>query len=602
MGQANEKREQPGDKRPPAAPAAPAATPPAAAVAAPAAALNTTPAPSAAAAVTPTEPAAAAAAVALVRSAQSEPAAAAAAPAAGASTPDSAPARSPSVPTLPMLKSPLKSPLKLPQSAMKKTKRMSAILGREVEDVKTYYSLGRELGRGQFGITFECTDKSTGERLACKAISKMKLKTDHCKDDARREVAILHHLVGHPYVVSFRGAYEDDVNLYLVMELCSGGELFNRIIEMGLYSERKAAEMFSVMVTFIAHCHHMGVIHRDLKPENFLLAADDGPDADLLKATDFGLSLFFKEGQVLKERVGSAYYIAPEVLEHKYGHECDIWSAGVILYIMLSGCPPFCGEHTEEIFQMIKTAEPEYDEGPWESVSENAKDLLRRLLCRDPKARITPEQALAHPWLAGKAPDHPINNEVLVRMRNFSALQKFKQIGVMLLVQHLPHEEVDGLHALFKDMDEDGSGQITLEELAHGLERHGAHLAKAEVEELMREMDVSGDGTIDYTEFLAATVHLSKIEREENLLAAFRDFDADGSGDVTPEEVMAALTQLGVKCDPEELKKMIEEADTNHDGKIEYSEFLHVMAPALLGHEHDEDVSMKRRMKLSGLC
>jgi calcium-dependent protein kinase len=213
------------------------------------------------------------------------------------------------------------------------------VLGRPMEDVRSIYTIGRELGRGQFGVTSLCTHKATGERLACKTIAKRKLSTKEDVEDVRREVQIMYHLAGQPNVVELKGAYEDKQSVHLVMELCAGGELFDRIIAKGKYTERAAAALLRTIVQIVHTCHSLGVIHRDLKPENFLLLSKD--ERAPLKATDFGLSVFFKQGEVFKDIVGSAYYIAPEVLKRSYGPEADIWSVGVILYILLCGVPPF---------------------------------------------------------------------------------------------------------------------------------------------------------------------------------------------------------------------------------------------------------------------
>jgi len=213
------------------------------------------------------------------------------------------------------------------------------VLGRPMEDVRSIYTVGKELGRGQFGVTSLCTHKATGERFACKTIAKRKLSTKEDVEDVRREVQIMYHLAGQPNIVELKGAYEDKQSVHLVMELCAGGELFDRIIAKGKYTERAAAALLRTIVEIVHTCHSLGVIHRDLKPENFLLLSKD--ENAPLKATDFGLSVFFKQGEVFKDIVGSAYYIAPEVLKRNYGPEADIWSIGVILYILLCGVPPF---------------------------------------------------------------------------------------------------------------------------------------------------------------------------------------------------------------------------------------------------------------------
>lgn len=168
------------------------------------------------------------------------------------------------------------------------------ILHKPYIDIETIYILDKELGRGQFGITYLCTEKSSGIKYACKSIARAKLVTSKDIEDVRREIAILQYLSGQPNIVEFKGAYEDKLNLHLVMELCTGGELFDRITAKGSYSEKEAAKVGRQIVNVVDICHFMGIMHRDLKPENFLLASKD-EDAPL-KATDFGLSVFIEEG------------------------------------------------------------------------------------------------------------------------------------------------------------------------------------------------------------------------------------------------------------------------------------------------------------------
>jgi len=184
-----------------------------------------------------------------------------------------------------------------PQAASKHVHRADTITGKPFEDVKQHYTLGKELGRGQFGVTYLCTENSTGLKYACKSISKRKLVRRDDREDMKREIQIMQHLSGQSNIVEFKGAYEDKQSVHVVMELCAGGELFDRIIAKGHYSERAAAAMCRQIVKVVNICHFMGVMHRDLKPENFLLSSKD--DKGLLKATDFGLSVFIEEGKLV---------------------------------------------------------------------------------------------------------------------------------------------------------------------------------------------------------------------------------------------------------------------------------------------------------------
>ncbi|XP_052170561.1 calcium-dependent protein kinase 15-like [Diospyros lotus] len=449
-------------------------------------------------------------------------------------------------------------------------------LGRPMEDVRSTYIIGRELGRGQFGVTYLVTHRATGEQFACKRIATRKLRSKDDIDDIRREVQIMHHLTGHRNIVELKGVYEDRQAVNLVMELCAGGELFDRITAKGHYSERAAAGLFRQIVTVVHNCHSMGVMHRDLKPENFLLLNTD--EDSPLKATDFGLSVFFKPGDEFKDLVGSAYYVAPEVLRRSYGAEADIWSAGVILYILLSGFPPFWGENEQGTFDAIIRGHLDFSSDPWPSISSSAKDLIKKMLRKDPKQRLTVIEALNHPWMRedGDAPDNPIDIAVLTRMKQFRAMNKLKKVALKVIAENLSEEEIVGLKEMFKSMDTDNSGTVTFEELKAGLPKLGTKISESEVRQLMEAADVDGNGSIDYLEFITATMHMNRLEREDHLYTAFEYFDVDKSGYITMEELEHALKKYNMG-DENTIKEIIEDIDTDHDGRINYDEFVAMM-------------------------
>ncbi|KAF7057633.1 hypothetical protein CFC21_064850 [Triticum aestivum] len=394
----------------------------------------------------------------------------------------------------------------------------------------------------------------------------------------------MHHLSEHPNVVRIRGAYEDALFVHLVMELCAGGELFDRIVAKGHYSERAAAQLIRTIVGVVEGCHSLGVMHRDLKPENFLFAstAEDAP----LKATDFGLSVFYKPGDKFADVVGSPYYVAPEVLLKCYGPEADVWSAGVILYILLCGVPPFWAESETGIFKQVLRGKLDLETEPWPSISDSAKDLVRKMLIRDPTKRETAHEVLCHPWIVDDsvAPDKPIDSAVLSRLKHFSAMNKLKKMALrgpsvfvflQVIAESLSEEEIGGLKELFKMIDTDNSGTITYEELKDGLKRVGSDLMEPEIQSLMDAADIDNSGSIDYGEFLAATLHVNKLEREENLVSAFAFFDKDGSGFITIDELSQACEKFGLS--DVHLEDMIKDVDQNNDGQIDYSEFAAMM-------------------------
>ncbi|GFY93655.1 calmodulin-domain protein kinase 7 [Actinidia rufa] len=363
------------------------------------------------------------------------------------------------------------------------------------------YDLGRELGRGEFGVTYLCTDKSSGEVFACKSISKNKLRTRVDIEDVRREVEIMKHLPPHPNIVSLKDTYEDEK----------------------------------------AMCHKHGVMHRDLKPENFLFA--NKKETAALKAIDFGLSVFFKPGEQFNEIVGSPYYMAPEVLKRNYGPEIDVWSAGVILYILLCGVPPFWAETEQGVAQAIINSVVDFKRDPWPKVSDNAKDLVKKMLDPDPKRRLTAQQVLDHPWLqnAKKAPNVSLGETVRARLKQFSVMNKLKKRALKVIAEHLSAEEAAGLKEGFQLMDINNKGKINIDELRAGLQKLGQQIPDADLQILMEAGDVDKDGHLDYGEFVAISVHLRKMGTDDHLRKAFDIFDLNQSGYIEIEELRDSL-------------------------------------------------------------
>ncbi|KAG6409963.1 hypothetical protein SASPL_128007 [Salvia splendens] len=492
------------------------------------------------------------------------------------------------------------SPMTPPQTATttpaspKAAAPVGPVLGRPMVDISDYYTVGKELGQGQFGVTHLCIDKHTGEQFACKTIAKRKLANEEDMEDVRREVQIMHHLMGQANIVDLKGAYEDKHNVYLVMELCAGGELFDRIIARGYYTERAAASLMRTIVQIVHTCHTMGVIHRDLKPENFLLLnkEEDSP----LKATDFGLSVFFKQGEEFKDIVGSAYYIAPEVLKRNYGPEADVWSIGVMLYILLSGVPPFWADSETGIFNAILRGRVDFTSDPWPSISDGAKELVKKMLASDPKQRLSAAQVLNHPWIKedGDAPDTPLDNAVFNRLKQFRAMNKFKKAALRVIAGCLSEEEIMGLKEMFKGMDTDNSGTITLEELKQGLSETGSKITEYEVQQLMEAADADGNGTISYEEFITATMHMNRMDKEEHLYTAFQYFDKDNSGYITIEELEHALKEFGMGND-KDIKEIVSEVDADNDGRINYDEFVAMMKKG------NPDMAVNSKKRRSGV-
>ncbi|KAJ4809345.1 Calcium-dependent protein kinase [Rhynchospora pubera] len=485
---------------------------------------------------------------------------------------------------------------KAPHSGYPQIKVLKDPTGR---DISIRYELGQELGRGEFGVTYLCTERETGTQYACKSISKKKLRTQVDIDDVKREVEIMRHLPTHPNIVTLKDTYEDDGAVHLVMELCEGGELFDRIVARGHYTERAAAVVTKTIVEVVQMCHKHGVMHRDLKPENFLFG--NKKETAPLKAIDFGLSVFFTPGERFNEIVGSPYYMAPEVLKRNYGPEVDVWSAGVILYILLCGVPPFWAETEQGVAQAIIRSVIDFKREPWPRVSDNAKDLVRGMLNPDPKKRLTAQQVLDHPWLQNikKAPNVNLGETVRARLQQFSVMNKFKKMALRVIAQHLSVEEAADIKELFQKMDLNNDNKISFDELKLGLHKLGQQLPDSDVRILMDAADTDGNGFLDYGEFVAVSIHLKKIGNDEHLHRAFSFFDQNKSGYIEIEELSTSLADdLGPNHD-EVINAIIHDVDTDKDGKISYEEFAAMMKAGTDWRKASRQYSRERFNSLS---
>ncbi|KAE9621694.1 hypothetical protein Lal_00032988 [Lupinus albus] len=467
------------------------------------------------------------------------------------------------------------------------------------QEIELRYELGRELGRGEFGVTYLCTDKDSGEELACKSISKKKLRTAIDIEDVRREVEIMRHLPKHPNIVTLKDTYEDDNAVHLVMELCEGGELFDRIVARGHYTERAAAAVTKTIVEVVQMCHKHGVMHRDLKPENFLFA--NKKETAALKAIDFGLSVFFKPGERFNEIVGSPYYMAPEVLKRNYGPEVDIWSAGVILYILLCGVPPFWAETEQGVAQAIIRSVVDFKRDPWPKVSDNAKDLVKKMLNPDPKRRLTAQEVLDHPWIqnAKKAPNVSLGETVKARLKQFSVMNKLKKRALRVIAEHLSVEEAAGIREGFQVMDTANRGKINRDELRVGLHKLGHQVPDEDIQILMDAGDVDKDGYLDYGEFVAISVHLRKMGNDEHLHKAFQYFDGNQSGYIEIEELRQALSDEVEINSEEVVNAIMHDVDTDKDGKISFEEFAAMMKAGTDWRKASRQYSRERFNNLS---
>jgi len=318
------------------------------------------------------------------------------------------------------------------------------------DEITKYYELGAKLGTGSFAVVRQATRKSDGKQFAIKIIKKSKLNAE--------ELAVVHdeveimHKVDHPNCVKLFEMFETSKKLYMVLELLTGGELFDRIVAKGSYSEKEAAALIRDISGAIKYLHSIGVVHRDLKPEN-LLYLNPKPDSPI-KITDFGLAKLKGTSDNMTTACGTPGYVAPEVLKNEpYDRAVDLWSLGVILYILLCGFPPFYHESTAQLYKQIKKGEYDFPDPYWTDISAEAKNLVTCLLTVNPKKRITAEGVLAHPWITGQASDKAFGSSHNERLKQLQARRKLRR-GVQMIMA------VNKFSAMFREHGVGATGAV----------------------------------------------------------------------------------------------------------------------------------------------
>ncbi|CBJ27498.1 Ca2+/calmodulin-dependent protein kinase, EF-Hand protein superfamily [Ectocarpus siliculosus] len=255
----------------------------------------------------------------------------------------------------------------------------------------------KELGRGTYGRVIQATHRGTGRQYACKVVHVTRMEPRQVSK-LFSEVSVLREL-DHPHIVRMRQVFYSKRHIYMIMDLATGGELFHLVTKNpgDCATEPEIRRMLTNMLSAVGYMHRHGIVHRDLKLENWLMQTPG--DTTAVKLIDFGLSKHFTLDQNMQQAVGSTYYVAPEVLQGSYGPKCDMWSMGVIAYMMVSGAPPFWGNGDAQVRAKIVCGEYDMPDVLFQHISSDAKDFITKLLVVDPKERLSAEQALAHPWL-----------------------------------------------------------------------------------------------------------------------------------------------------------------------------------------------------------
>lgn len=323
--------------------------------------------------------------------------------------------------------------------------------------------------------------------------------------------------------------------------------------------------------------HNLGICHRDLKPENFVFS-NTSPDAEI-KIIDFGLSIKAVKEVQIKDIVGTPFYVAPEVLEGEYTNACDIWSLGVILYIMLSGKPPFTGETSSEVLSKVSKSPVYFPEKKWHGISSEAKDLIEHMLQKNPSIRFTAKQCLDHKWfeIYEGTTSLQLDLKLLKRLKNFTKQPRFKQEVLGIVIKFLHPLDMQHYTENFRAMDANEDGYITVPDLISTAKAHNMEITVPEAEALLKLLDFDKDGNFSISDFVAASMAKEHIFSEEIAKLAFDHFDVQKDGFISIADLRKAFKRGTKMYTDREIQEILAEVDLNKDGQITFPEFKQML-------------------------
>mmetsp|Transcript_74030 Transcript_74030/g.194173 ORF Transcript_74030/g.194173 Transcript_74030/m.194173 type:complete len:560 (-) Transcript_74030:106-1785(-) len=425
------------------------------------------------------------------------------------------------------------------------------------------------LGTGYNGSVYRAKHKLTGGNYAVKGFHLHGITADKRRElETEAEIFLS---MDHPHVARLVDVYDCEKRLNLVMECMEGGELFDRVKQLKRFSEADAAEALGQMLLAVNYIHAMGIVHRDIKLENFLY---EKKDSNHLKLIDFGFSHVWEPDTKMKLSCGTLSYVAPEVLDQSYTSQCDLWSLGVIGFILVAGYMPFYGSEEEQI-DSIRKGRYAHKPQKWAQVSPAAKDFVDGLLVVDPAKRMTAEQALRHPFIAeadsmrgGQSGE--VDTDIVSALQDFAQASEFRRACMSVMAWSLTNEERSKVRDAFIAMDENKHGTITLGELKKVLTEKFS-IEDDQVQQIFDALDTGNTDVIHYTEFLAAMVSTRIAMHDDLLKTTFQRFDVDNTGYITVENLRVVL---GDSFSGDEVENLIKEADANGDGQLSYDEFF----------------------------
>ena len=419
---------------------------------------------------------------------------------------------------------------------------------KHIDNISDLYSFGDMLGEGSFGKVMKAVRIGSSSEFAVKYIEKDSLNSNPMLPKLMLNELTVLQKSSHPGIMNVVELLEDNDYFYIVTELLSGGELFDRIIEVGSFSEVKAAKIIKQVLLALNYMHSQKMTHRDLKPENILLESSNIKNLDV-KIADFGFSCFFDPKEGLDLVLGSPLYMAPEIIQGRnYNEKVDIWSMGVISYMLLSGRNPFPGKTKDEVKRLICKGFIDMNKPAFQKVSDDAKDFISKALIMDVKKRYSAKQLLNHPWMQemslkfDKQLDDEGTLEVLQHLKDFSKATKFqKTIMSVLCGLKADKDELKKMKVAFMQMDTNQDGTLSMEEIKEAESKLKGLKIGNKWQDVLKQCDLDGDGKIDFHEFFTAAIDHKKVLTKQNLSYAFQTFDTNGDGSIDIEEFKVAL-------------------------------------------------------------
>ena len=452
----------------------------------------------------------------------------------------------------------------------------SSFVGKVHSDIKKDYRMLKVLGRGAFSKVYQSQHRKSKLLRCVKKIDKLNF-TKSQNESIKNEIKILTE-VNHPNLLKIIEYYEKDDSLYIVTEYLEGGELFDYITKRKHFTEKNAKKIIKQVLKAISYMHNLNIIHRDLKPENIVFenAPNSEEEISNIKIIDFGTSRKVKREEILNTIMGTLFYIAPEVLKQSYGLECDIWSCGIILYILLCGYPPFNGDGDEEVVNNISLGKIIFLEEDWKGVSEGVRDLIRKMLIINPRERFTARECLEHRWFF-EGEDCDLKKFGLFKfLKDFQAKTKFQSAILLYYVNFFDNNSDKELAQIFLELDRKGDGELTESELLVNFRSRDTQEGKDIVKDIMDKFDFDQNRTIGYDEFLVANFNFKKKLNERKIEKIFEFIDLDGNGFIDKDELKVFFRVSGDEEDGY-IEDLIREVDLDGDGQISLKEFKYLM-------------------------